>query len=251
MLATMIPRASVVLSLLVLASAPVAAQQDPFAPAQPQPVPVEPQPVPVEPQPVPVEPQPVQVEPQPVEPVFAPQPVQDPTMVPVEPEPVRLVRQVSAYLTIPIFLTNTDLFKPGVGVTGRFGWEFAYLVPEVLLGIQINGTDDRFGSTLQGLWLSLGVRLQILNASRFVPFFNAAIRFNYWGLAREGETLVEYVFEPGIVAGAGLAIELTQHFGLEVAVNTHVTLPTSTVFDGLDPELQVSLLPWVGGTIYF
>lgn len=50
------------------------------------------------------------------------------------PPPERLVRQTSLYVGVPFFLTNRQLYRPGVSFSGRFGWEFGYVVPEIAIG---------------------------------------------------------------------------------------------------------------------
>jgi len=196
-----------------------------------------------------------------------PQQVQaQPQAQPGQPqEPQRAARQTSVYLDVPIFLTNADIVRPGVGIHGRFGWEIGFLVPQAQVGIQANFMPaqtvdgmvlDR--TTLANIWFSLGVRLQFLNRSRFVPFVDLNARFNFWSYSQRdaagGVYANDFTFEPGILGAVGMAIELTAKLGLEVALNAMMTIPTSDVFaarNGFDSELQVVLIPWVGGTYYY
>jgi hypothetical protein len=184
--------------------------------------------------------------------------VEEPYEEPARPE--RPGRQLSLYLDVPIFLTNADIVRPGVGAHLRFGWEFAYLVPQVSLGISTNFLDDEVFvvDNLNAFWATLGVRLQILNRSRFVPVVDAGLRLQFWnysGTDAFGAYAEDYRFEPGITLGGGLAIELTQSFGLEVGVQATVTFPISDIFTEppgiFEPTTQVFLMPYLGGTLYF
>lgn len=177
------------------------------------------------------------------------QPVQQQQVEAQEPE--RLARQASVYGYVPIFLTNErDFVTPGIGLRARFGWEFGYVVPEVNFGMQIhfsqNDPDFPDVDSLQAFWFSLGARLQMLNASRFVPFVSAALHFTWWGRSEVGFDTV-YAVDPGVGGAVGLALELTQNFGLEASVSALVNFPAQATFF----DTQIILSPWVGGTLYF
>ena len=117
-------------------------------------------------------------------------------------------------------------------------------------GLQINFSqnDPDFPDvdSLQAFWFSLGARLQMLNASRFVPFVSAALHFTWWGRSQVGFDTV-YAVDPGLGAAVGLALELTQNFGLEASVSALVNFPAQDTF----LDTQIVLSPWVGGTLYF
>lgn len=178
----------------------------------------------------------------------------------------RGARQSGLYLTVPIFLTSPvdpielDRREPGfgIGIGGRFGWEFGMLVPEVHIGIQTNFASgfDSFGSTdvavsrITAFHFSIGARLQFLNPSRFLPFVAVAFRGNFWGVAyADGSSTAEYSFNPAASGTLGLAVELSQTIGLEAAVDVVANF-------GIDPDgtldgTDLLLIPRLGGTLYF
>lgn len=177
-------------------------------------------------------------------------------------EPERLGRQVSIALDVPLFLTNTQDVGAGIGAHLRFGWEFGMLVPQVKLGVATNflendtigGAGERIGSdNINSLWATLGVRLQILNRTRFVPVIDAGLRLQFWSYPYYGGAYADdYVFEPGISVSAGLAIELTARVGLEIGVDANAIFPTSDTFLGYPSDgTQFFLTPHIGGTVYF
>lgn len=172
------------------------------------------------------------------------------------PPPERLVRQTSLYVGVPFFLTNRQLYRPGVGFSGRFGWEFGYIVPELAIGWQLNvlqGAVDALGnpiSNLQNIWFSIGARIQFLNVSNVVPFVAAAFRPTWFSTYRAGAaTTSELAFEPAITAGAGAAIELSEHFGLEIGVQ--VTTILSVVNNVMANDVEVFAQPYFGATYYY
>lgn len=174
----------------------------------------------------------------------------------------RGARQSGLYLTVPLFLTDPTDFSGGswdpgfgIGIGGRFGWEFGMLVPEVHLGVQTNfsgavlaGGDEV--SRVTAFHFSVGARLQFLNPSRFLPFVAVAFRGNFWGFVDEfGGGSIEYAFNPAASGTLGLAVELSQTIGLEAAVDVvaNFGLGDSSIFDGTD----LLLIPRLGGTLYF
>lgn len=191
----------------------------------------------------------------------------------VQPQPAqpavaeRGARQTGLYLTSPIFLTDPSQpsggsWDPGfgIGIGGRFGWEFGMLVPEVHIGIQTNfsgatlidagGTYD--ANRITAFHFSIGARLQFVNPSRFLPFVAVAFRGNFWGYTDEfGDGSVEYDFNPAASGTVGLAVELSQTVGLEAAVdvvaNFGIAASNEPILDGTD----VLLIPRLGGTLYF
>ncbi|MEM9073716.1 MAG: hypothetical protein AAGE52_34820 [Myxococcota bacterium] len=202
-----------------------------------------------------VQQQPVQQAPQPF---VDQQPQPQPVAQPVEQ---RLVRQLSGYLSVPFMLTDGALFGSspsnpadatvGFGLHGRFGWEFGMIVLEAHVGWMIMAvdTDSTIDINLQNIWVGLGGRFQFLNRSRIVPFLSAAFRANFFVESVTGtgtSSSGAYEFEPGVMLGGGIAFELTQNFGLEVAVTGNVVFPAGDTFD----ELQVFLQPWLGATLY-
>ncbi len=174
-------------------------------------------------------------------------------------QPERLGRQLSLALDVPIFLTNIQQVRPGVGAHLRFGYEFGMVVPQVKIGISTNFLSDdveaRAGApNLNAVWASVGIRLQILNRTRFVPVIDAGLRLQFWNYPNS--TFTEYLFEPGVTVGAGLAIEVTARFGLEIGLDAVVAFPVSETFDGAlygyeNTGTQFFLMPHLGGTIYF
>ncbi|MFK7998514.1 MAG: hypothetical protein AB8H86_02915 [Polyangiales bacterium] len=179
----------------------------------------------------------------------------------------RGARQSGVYLTVPLFLTDpTDVvtgrsWEPGfgIGIGGRFGWEFGMLVPEVHIGVQTNLSSAVFPpidggaiSRITSFHFSIGARLQFLNPSRFLPFVAVAFRGNFWGfVTEEGGGSIEYDFNPAASGTVGLAVELSQTVGLEAAVdvvaNFGIAAATESVLDGTD----ILLIPRLGGTLYF
>lgn len=176
-----------------------------------------------------------------------------------EPEPERPGRQLSLALDVPIFLTNATDIRPGVGAHLRFGYEFGMIVPQIKIGIATNFLSDdasslgvaRGATNLNAVWASLGIRLQILNRSRFVPVIDAGLRLQFWNYP-DALATSDYFFEPGVTVGAGLAIEITAGFGLEIGLDAVVAFPVSDAFVGYDQDgTQFFLMPRVGGTLYF
>jgi len=173
-----------------------------------------------------------------------------------EQRPERPGRQLSLALDVPFFLTNASDIGAGVGAHLRFGYELGMLVPQVKFGASTNFlTED--GELLTGeanlnaIWASLGARLQILNRSRFVPVIDAGLRLQFWNYSNPTDGGTARAFEPGISVGAGLAIEITATFGLEVGVELVMAFPTSDTFLGYDNEgTQFFLMPHIGGTLY-
>lgn len=178
----------------------------------------------------------------------------DPNQAP--PERERPGRQLSLALDVPIFLTNAADIRTGVGAHLRFGYEFGVVVPQIKIGISTNflsGDAERLtGATnLNAVWASVGVRLQILNRSRFVPVIDAGLRLQFWNYP-DAFVATEYLFEPGIAVGGGLAIEITESFGLEVGAELVVAFPVSDAFVGYENDgTQFFLMPHLGGTFYF
>lgn len=174
----------------------------------------------------------------------------------VQQQPERLGRQLSLALDVPIFLTNASDIRPGVGAHIRFGYEFGMVVPQVKIGVSTNFLSDDAerltGSTnLNAVWASVGIRLQILNRSRFVPVIDAGLRLQFWNYPDAFAT-TDYLFEPGVTVGGGLAIEITARFGLEVGVDAVVAFPISDAFFGYENDgTQFFLMPHLGGTLYF
>jgi len=172
------------------------------------------------------------------------------------PERERPGRQLSLALDVPIFLTNASDIRTGVGAHLRFGYEFGIVVPQIKIGISTNflsGDAERLrGATnLNAVWASVGVRLQILNRSRFVPVIDAGLRLQFWNYP-DAFVATEYLFEPGIAVGGGLAIEITESFGLEVGAELVVAFPVSDAFVGYENDgTQFFLMPHLGGTFYF
>lgn len=178
----------------------------------------------------------------------------------------RGARQSGVYLTVPLFLTDAtgpsgEAWEPGfgIGIGGRFGWEFGMLVPEVHIGIQTNLSSAAFIdegpiSRVSAFHFSIGARLQFLNPSRFLPFVAVAFRGNFWSYATEdgfgGSS--EYDFNPAASGTLGLSVELSQTIGLEAAVDVVAnfglgSLGNASVLDGTD----LLLIPRLGGTLYF
>ncbi|MEM7606786.1 MAG: hypothetical protein AAF411_15630, partial [Myxococcota bacterium] len=94
-----------------------------------------------------------------------------------------------------------------------------------------------------------GARLQFLNASRFIPFVSAAFQGNFWEGFSEADFPIDssFTFSPALIAGGGVAIEVTRSLGLEASVNVMADFDVDDVFS----STQVLLIPRVGGTVYF
>lgn len=178
----------------------------------------------------------------------------------------RGARQSGIYLTVPLFLTDPtgpsdETWDPGfgIGIGGRFGWEFGMLVPEVHIGIQTNISSANFVdegpiSRVTAFHFSIGARLQFLNPSRFLPFVAVAFRGNFWSYATEdgfgGSS--EYDFNPAASGTLGLAVELSQTVGLEAAVDVVANFGIGSLgFDSVLDGTDVLLIPRLGGTLYF
>lgn len=173
--------------------------------------------------------------------------------VPAQPE--RFVRQTSVYLGVPFFLTDRETLRPGFGLHVRGGWEFGWLVPELALGWQLNVLDGPGDDNLQSIWLSAGLRVQFLNQSNIVPFVSAAFRPTWFSIYDPiSDAASDYTFEPAITGAVGATIELTQSFGLEVA------LQATTIFSVVNEVFvdsrgratsQLFLYPHFGATYFY
>ena len=209
---------------------------------------------------------PVQEQPGQAQPIMegTPPPDQQPVMqggqeVQTEPQQERLVRQISGYLSVPFFLTDGNIGTnvttgmpvdagPGFGIHGRFGWELGFVVLEGQVGWQLHGLSNT-DSTFQDIWIGLGARFQLLNRSRMVPFVSAALRLNIWServSTGSTSTVSSYDFDPGAQVALGLTVEITQSFGLEVAVSSNFLFGVGDFFQ----QFQFSLQPWIGATIF-
>ncbi|MEO0322472.1 MAG: hypothetical protein AAF447_05920 [Myxococcota bacterium] len=225
-------RVSLALGLLLLGASAASAQQDPFAqPTQPPPPPP-PSAVPVQQQPAP--------------------------LPPVQQAPVaqRGARQISLFIPLTIWAQQTDLLTLGGGVGARFGWEFNSLVPQLEVGIHVNPVDGA-DATLNNSWFGAGARYQFLNESRFVPFAEAMLRFNFFSLVVDtGVAFVESTTELlfGVHVGGGVIIEITRRFSFDAQLNVHFVFDSgSDLFvTGFDSgSTQTVIEPRFGGTFYF
>ena len=125
----------------------------------------------------------------------------------------------------PFSSPTTGTSAPALGLTSASGWELGYIIPQVNLGVATNFLKEEatalLGPNLSSFWATLGVRIQILNPTRFVPFVDAGLRLQLWNYpaptAGSGYVADEIFFEPGISLGGGLAIELTERIGLDIA----------------------------------
>lgn len=172
--------------------------------------------------------------------------------VPAQPE--RFVRQTSVYLGAPFFLTDRETLRPGFGLHVRGGWEFGWIVPELALGWQLNVLDGPGDDNLQSIWLSAGVRVQLLNQSNVVPFVSAAFRPTWFSIYDPiSDAASDYTFEPAVTGAVGATIELTQSFGLEVALQaTTIFSVVNEVFDARGRATsQLFLYPHFGATYFY
>ncbi len=213
----------------------------------------------------PVQQQPQQVQPtQQVQPMPQQQPAQQPMTQdayapvgePLPAEPVRPPRHLGVYGSVPIFVTESDVLRPGVGIHGRFGWEFGFLVPEIQLGYQYHGLADGtmvsgdFAQGVQTIWLGLGARLQLLNNSRFVPFVSAALRINFISVIFEEafSPSTDFTPLPGVQFGGGLMIELTETLAIEAGLTGNLLFDTPA--DPVYQDTQFYLQPNIGITLF-
>jgi hypothetical protein len=170
-------------------------------------------------------------------------------------QPQRLVRQASVYAGVPFFLTDRETLRPGIGFHVRGGWEIGWIVPEIALGWQLNLLDAPGNTNLQSVWFSVGLRIQFLNYSNVVPFVSAAFRPSWFSIYDPTiDASTDLTFEPAVTAGLGATIELTQNFGLEVALQATTILPVvNEVFVDSrgNGATQVFLYPHVGATYFY
>lgn len=172
------------------------------------------------------------------QPVAQQQPLED-------PQQQRGLFQSGASLDIPIFVTDTDLLLPGVGVRGRWAVEFGYIVPEVEVGFQIMGLDGHPTSDFHtNLWASGGLRIQFLNASSILPYVSANANFNFFSL----QSSDVYNFILGIGAAGGATIELSEQLGIDVGVEVRALMP---LFDHFGGEFELMVLPKAGFTYFY
>ena len=164
----------------------------------------------------------------------------------------RGARQISAYLTVPIWLSDADGYDPsaaGIGIGGRFGWEFGYFVPEIHIGVQTHPLANPDFSRLTNVWISGGVRFQVLNPSRFLPFVAAAVRGHFYWDVDDDQLRSDYTdVHLGVAVGGGVAVEISSTFGIEAAVDFVTSIPTNV--EVLE-STQFQLVPRLGATLYF
>lgn len=165
--------------------------------------------------------------------------------------------QVSAYLGVPIWLSDVGDTTPGFSFEGRFGFDLGYVVPEVGFGTQISwfDYDGRSDASLSAFWFTMGARFQWLNPSFFTPFFSGAIDMNWWHISGDNSATCDYYycyvednyrFAPGFSGRLGAAIQVHQRFALELGLRLAMTFEGS-LFE--EPESWLS--PFMGGSFYF
>jgi hypothetical protein len=192
----------------------------------------------------------------PPQPVEQPQPVQE---QPVEEELVHdnqgRGREWGAHLVVPIFVTVEGDLTPGIGIQGRFGWEFpSGFILEGQIGYMMNWVSDTSAEdSMYSIYGGVGARYAFYNPSALVPFIGANVTLNYWSMdTTSGVNPFPSCPDcevSGITVsfggGAGVAYEISAQIAIEAGVNVMATIPGS-VF----PDVEVFVLPFIGATFY-
>lgn len=230
------------------AAAPAAAPA-PAPAAAPAPV-AEPAPPPVaEPAPAAAEAPPPVEEPAPL----APPPVSEPA--PTEPADGAaggrppITKQSSLYLGSPIWMSNAPL-DPGFEFELRGGLKIGVLVPELGLGMRwnwanvdkieqgfpdVNRPDAYAGENLQGMWFSMGLRVEpTMKTDKVQPYISGAFDMMLWGTSFDTtefcgfwtcSTVRNYEFAPGFSGRAGLRFTPKPFIGIDLGAKVGMSFP--------------------------
>ena len=175
--------------------------------------------------------------------------------------------QLSGYLGVPVFVSDEhDVASAGVSLAGRYGFQVnGYVVPQIGGGWQIQWVDINnhpdYSSvpynnrSFSMLYFNLGVRFQVPNESKLIPFASVNLDFNFWHL--EGDSSIScggyyywwcgsynnYHYEPGMSGRVGAMIKLNSGMALELGVRVATSFGTN-VF--ASPETWLD--PYIGFT---
>lgn len=168
-----------------------------------------------------------------------------------QPEQQRGLFQSGISLDIPVFVTDTEWYLPGVGVRGRWAIEFGYFVPEIEVGYGIMFTQNVVNEYFEpidfhtNLWFAGGLRIQFLNASSILPWVSAGVDFDFltW---QDADT---YDFQFGVHAAGGATIEITSQIGIDVGLEVRALVPVADHF--IEKDIQLILYPKAGITYFY
>lgn len=171
------------------------------------------------------------------------------------PERPDTPRQEQVYLTSPVWLSAGDGHAPGMGFgTGlQFGWDHGFFMPEIHLGLQTSavGDDHVLGPEaprrLTNSYLGAGVRFQLLNSSRWIPFISVGVRLQGFWWAETFEDTQGHSLYLGVVGGAGFTIELARNVGFELAVDVVSTIPLGSQ---ILTSVQLQAIPRLGWVFF-
>ncbi|MFW5876845.1 MAG: hypothetical protein ACOCXM_08920 [Myxococcota bacterium] len=164
--------------------------------------------------------------------------------------------EAGGHLLIPFYADRPEL-NPGIGVQGRFGWEFPHgFTVELNLGVQSNRFKE-FDRNLLAFWIGGGARYSFLNRSAFVPFVGLNLQVSFWqDCIFEGGVCTDELNGAGlgVTPLAGVAWELGPRVGLEFGLQATMTFfadDNELVVFGNARTVEAYLSPFLGGTFYF
>jgi hypothetical protein len=188
----------------------------------------------------------------------------DPLAEAYEPRP-RYSMFGAVDLGVPIVLDTEDIVRPGVNLHAQGGMEFNYIAGFVHGGFRWIPIDfdkassqanyDGSGrSPLKNGYFGLGVRFQVPNRSRVLPYLSGSFDFNFWNFHEEEVVCTgyyywwctesdKYRFTPGFSGRAGVAVRASGSFFVDLGLGASMSFQ-GDFFD----KNQVWLEPFIGVT---
>jgi hypothetical protein len=185
--------------------------------------------------------------------------------------PTQTLPQYSAFVTgdigVPVMVdVDHDLVRPGANLHLQGGWDLGYFAPFLHAGWRWIPVDfDRaadagqdYGqsgrSPLKNPYFGFGIRGQVPNSSRFLPYASMSFDFDFWNFREEGvacggvyywwcSSYNVYRFTPGFSWRAGTAIELARAIYIDVGLGVSMSFQ-GDFFD----DNQAWVEPYVGVT---
>lgn len=162
-------------------------------------------------------------------------------------------------LFVPVWLADPGkLWNPGIGLDLRAGWELGGGISiDGHLGFTYNALDRNFADTygyyydtsLQSVYLGVGLRYAFLNPSALVPFVQAGLQLNLWSFCEGSSCSSEWnTANFGLYGGAGVVFEVNANVGIDLGLNLMGALGSDTAFFSSHDLL---LQPFVGLTLYY
>jgi len=166
---------------------------------------------------------------------------------------------LSIYAGVPVYLdVDHDIVRPGYAFDGRFGIDVHYVSFDFEMGFQGNAVDgsksdpppfDR--ETLRRVHVGFGLRLQIPNETRLLPYVSGAFDCAWWHL-NENQIVIgngvifgypKFNFAPGFSGRAGFAIRTGTDVYVDLALGFGMSFP-----GGFFDQNRYWLSPQIGFT---